>query len=667
MQKDKKKKILRLNLKLLLLLFTFSGILIFLIGKSSYRMFMSAALNQNLGFESGIASYISDIVEDNYPQFLTENKEDVDINDYKELQDDIAAIKESVSMSMIAVIGFEEVEDGYSTYLVVGTGGDLDRMTYRDWIELEKIDIENAGIVIRDKTPVSYMDEEYEKSTGLKLLSVMHPIIINDKVCGISYVTLPMNNEFIMTESTKGLRNFLVGQFCMVMICLVALLLIIVQFIVVRPIQIMTKQVEDYSESYSGSAFDKKIKTNDELETLYDSFVHLSDNIRKHTTEQIERAAEEERRLTEYRMASEMRASILPEPFNKKNELYLDIDGRVVKFRTSTGDFYDWFEDPLGRIYMITASSDEVGMVAATYLVITHAVLRSYLMTDSDLKDSMTRINAQIFRNVGPDHPIRLFLGMIDPENGSFTYINCGSAPPYIMRKGARAVNLSGRVYESLGITENVSYIPERIELRQYDRIYLIDRKLDPSLAGGAAAGYPMDNLIRIMEQFESRSESVEDNLRRIESDIVNFSGGDKIEQDILIVAMKYMRPNKELAEMILTPVMNNYSQLQGFLKLQMKQNNIEGKSYAEILVASEELFALLCRYSKGGRIRSVCSVSKERAFKLEMSVTFKGGSDNADFTSQETSAMEFIKKKMDSFELTTADNRILAVIVKNA
>ncbi len=172
----KKKRILRLSIKLFLLLFVFSGVLIFLTGRSSYRMFMTAAVNQNLGFESGIASFIADYMVYDHPQLLSADTEEVDPADYKKLQENIEAIRESVSMSMIAVIGFEEVEDGYSTYLVAGAGGDLKKLEYRDWIELEKVDVEYVQIAITTKEPVSYTDEEYDKDNGLKLLSVIPPI-----------------------------------------------------------------------------------------------------------------------------------------------------------------------------------------------------------------------------------------------------------------------------------------------------------------------------------------------------------------------------------------------------------------------------------------------------------------------------------------------------------
>ena len=662
MQKKTKKRIGRLSLKLFALFFLFSIGLLVLIIDSGFRMFRAAATYQNLGFEQGIASYIAGLMEEKYPDYM-KSEEILDNEEYKDLQEDIIAITRSVKMQQVTVIKYVMNGEELQALYIAGAGDRIDGAEFQEALGMDEIDYWAAQEIMQYREPLQYPESSNKKENWI---TVVHPIIIDDTVYGIAYVSSPVARDVLISDDVKEAINVMIIKILAWIIGLVIVLLVFSSLMIVSPIVTMTRQVMKYSVDYSEEAFKKDIKTHDELQTLYETFRTLSDNIKRHTIEQAEKAAEEERRATEYRMATEMRESILPEQFNKQEDLFLDIGGKIIKSGTPSGDFYDWFEGTDGRIFFITASIDETSMVAATYLTITHAILRSYLMSENNLKESMSKINEQIFRNVGRDHPVRLFLGVIDTNEGILHYVNCGSTPPFIIRKGARAEALSGRVYESLGLSENVSYMPEKIELHYNDRIYLLDKYLDKGIVGSDGETYTTGNILRILEQFESRNESASENLLRIESDITNFLGGNEIAHDVLLVAVKFTRPNKELAEIILPPVMNNYSQLQNFLKLQMKQNHVEGKDYAKILVVSEELFSLLCRYSRGGRIRTVCKCKEEeKEFAFEMVVTFKGGDEAVEFTSQENNAIEFIRNNMDSFELTTAENRITAVAVK--
>ena len=664
MKKKTKMRIGRLSLKLFALFFLFSVGLLLLTVDSGFKIFRGAAVYQSLGFQEGIASYIAGLVEEKYPDYMKSDKI-IDSDEYADLQEEIAAIVSSVKMKQVLVIKYvmngEELEGQY----IAGLGERLEGVAFLEVLRMDEIDAQVGKTIIESRKPMRYEERNERYAEGI-WLSVVYPIIIDDEVCGIAYVASPIDRDILISDDVKNSITIGLIEIIGLVLGLVIVLLVISGLMIVNPVVTMTKQVMKYSVDYSDDAFNKDIKTHDELQTLYESFRSLSYNIKRHTVEQVEKAAEEERRATEYRMATEMRESILPGTFDKQEELFLDIGGKIIQSGTPSGDFYDWFEGADGRIFFITASIDETGMVAATYLMITHAILRSYLLSENNLKESMSKINEQIFRNVGKEHPVRLFLGMIDPVEGILYYVNCGSPPPFIIRKSSRAAAMSGRVYESLGLTENVSYIPEKIELHYDDRIYLLDKYLDRGIIGDNGESYTTENILRILEQFESRNESISENLLRVENDITNFLGGNDIEHDVLLVAVKFTRPNKELAEMILPPVMNNYSQLQNFLKLQMKQNNVGGKDYAQILVVSEELFSLLCRYSRGGRIRTVCKCDEEKKeFNFEMVVTFKGGEEDIDFTSQENNAIEFIRNNMDSFELTTTEKRITAVAVK--
>ena len=664
MQKKTKKRIGRLSFKLFALFFLFSIGLLFLSIDSGFRIFRAAAIYQSLGFEQGISSYIAGLMEEKYPDYM-KSDEILDSDEYSDLQEDIIAITRSVKMKQVGVVKYVMNGDAIEAYYIAGAGDMIDGAEFLELLDMDEVDYGVAQDILQYGEPLQYQ-ETSKKQENDQWLSVVSPIKIDEKVCGIAYVSSPVERDALISEDVKESITFALIEMLAWIIGLVIVLIVISSLMIVRPVVTMTRQVMNYSVDYSDEAFKKDIKTHDELQTLYETFRTLSDNIKRHTIEQAEKAAEEERRATEYRMATEMRESILPEQFNKQEDLFLDIGGKIIKSGTPSGDFYDWFEGTDGRIFFITASIDETSMVAATYLTITHAILRSYLMSENNLKESMSKINEQIFRNVGRDHPVRLFLGVIDTNEGILYYVNCGSTPPFIIRKGARAEALSGRVYESLGLSENISYMPEKIELHYNDRIYLLDKYLDKGIVGSDGETYTTGNILRILEQFESRNESASENLLRIESDITNFLGGNEIAHDVLLVALKFTRPNKEQAEIILPPVMNNYSQLQNFLKLQMKQNHVEGKDYAKILVVSEELFSLLCRYSRGGRIRTVCKCNEEeKEFNFEMVVTFKGGDEAVEFTSQENNAIEFIRNNMDSFELTTAENRITAVAVK--
>ena len=190
--------------------------------------------------------------------------------------------------------------------------------------------------------------------------------------------------------------------------------------------------------------------------------------------------------------------------------------------------------------------------------------------------------------------------------------------------------------------------------------------------------------------------------------DFISFLKGTKLQREILMIAISYKKPDKKRAEKTVPPNMNYVGQLQDFVGLQLKQNEIPPKANAFMRVIVEELFHVFCVNTFGNEIRTLCDIDdsnglvkmygfidvkdyqkvvvtdsskgilaakenylqtlnrdidEKKYLRIEMSSRVKGGKDVFDDSKDE--AVSFVKRNTDRFELAEEGDNIKVIIEK--
>jgi phosphoserine phosphatase RsbU/P len=103
--------------------------------------------------------------------------------------------------------------------------------------------------------------------------------------------------------------------------------------------------------------------------------------------------------------------------------------------REVAGDFYDAFQLPNGRLGLLIGDVCDKGVAAALFMALTRSLVRAFAeQADRDPNDALAAVsltNGYIVRHHRQSHMFAtIFFGLLDPANGTLTYVNAGHPPP---------------------------------------------------------------------------------------------------------------------------------------------------------------------------------------------------------------------------------------------
>ncbi|MCB2100977.1 MAG: SpoIIE family protein phosphatase [Rhodobacterales bacterium] len=137
---------------------------------------------------------------------------------------------------------------------------------------------------------------------------------------------------------------------------------------------------------------------------------------------------EQERVRRELELAAEIQRSLLPDT----PAADFPVHGINIPARTVSGDFFDFFELPDGRICFNLGDVSGKGMNAALLMAKTASLFRCLGKTIHDPGLLMARINAEICETVTRGMFVTMVGGIFDPDTGTVVLANAGHEPPLV-------------------------------------------------------------------------------------------------------------------------------------------------------------------------------------------------------------------------------------------
>ena len=204
---------------------------------------------------------------------------------------------------------------------------------------------------------------------------------------------------------------------------------------IVKPIERMTKRMEEINGSDLAFEMEESYKTNDEIEVLAQSFATLSKRTLEYITQITHITAEKERIGAELELATRIQADMLPNIFPAFPERpEFDIYASMTPAKEVGGDFYDFFLLDDNHLCMVIADVSGKGVPAALFMMMSKILVSNYALMDASPAKVLEMVNAQVCKNNEEEMFVTVWLGMLEISTGKVTAANAGHEYP-ILRK----------------------------------------------------------------------------------------------------------------------------------------------------------------------------------------------------------------------------------------
>lgn len=150
--------------------------------------------------------------------------------------------------------------------------------------------------------------------------------------------------------------------------------------------------------------------------------------------EMAERIETERRAAQELQIAAEVQRRLLPaKPVAMDT---IEFTGRCVQARAVGGDYYDFLDFGRGRLGPVLGDVSGKGLYAALLMAHLQATLRSLSarLAAEDLTHLLEGVNQWFWESTAGNHFATLFFGHYEDAGRRLRYVNCGHAPPILLR-----------------------------------------------------------------------------------------------------------------------------------------------------------------------------------------------------------------------------------------
>ena len=217
--------------------------------------------------------------------------------------------------------------------------------------------------------------------------------------------------------------------------------------------------------------------------------------------------------------------------------------------REVAGDFYDAFLLPNGQLVFNVGDVCGKGVGAALFMTLFRSLIRAAATTnyfscpqDEQVLTPAERLKQTItFTNnyIAETHEAAtmfatVFIGLVDPQSGVLTYINCGNEPPFLKRNDGSLVELapSGPV---IGLFPDIEFTTQEITMEKDDLLL--------AFTDGISDAINSDNSSfgreRLSKALTGREPTCDLLLQKIVEQAVAFANGAEQFDDITLLVVK--------------------------------------------------------------------------------------------------------------------------------
>ncbi len=171
-------------------------------------------------------------------------------------------------------------------------------------------------------------------------------------------------------------------------------------------------------------------------------------------------------------IAENIQRQILPSIFPEREAM--DISAHLTPAKRMSGDFYDSFDLPDGKVGLAVADVSGKGIPAAFFMAVARTLLRATAMNIMSPGETLKSVNDMLCQHQITSMFVSIFYCTVDTKTWEVVYSNGGHLPPYLVHEedSKGAVALEGGEGIVLGVQEDMPFEEGKVQLKKGDALF---------------------------------------------------------------------------------------------------------------------------------------------------------------------------------------------------
>ncbi len=237
----------------------------------------------------------------------------------------------------------------------------------------------------------------------------------------------------------------------------------------------------------------------------------------------------------EFRLAREIQQRLFPAGPPQLPEF--DIAGASLPAAAAGGDYFDFISTTTGELFVVVGDVTGHGVGPALLMADARAYLRALAVSGQRFEDILARVRELMIEDLGLDHFITLFFAKLEPGSGTWTYINAGHPPGYVLAPDGRikAEMMPGTA--ALGIDREGTPLEARqLTLEKGDLLLLISDGI-PEARNHAGEEFSEERVLELVQRERNRTSG--EIIQTLMNDVRHFCHPDPLQDDMTAVVLK--------------------------------------------------------------------------------------------------------------------------------
>lgn len=215
-----------------------------------------------------------------------------------------------------------------------------------------------------------------------------------------------------------------------------------------------------------------------------------------------------------------------------------EVSGVLLPARETSGDFYDFINLENGNLAVVIADVGDKGAGAALYMAMSRTLIRTYAGENKlEPAQVIQQVNRRLLSDTQHGIFLTVVLGVLNPKQGTFTYVNAGHNPPYFLSRSDKGIEKTqlDKTGTLVGIFAENEWEAKQITLKPGEVLVLFTDGITEA-QDESGAFYGSQRLVATLERgFSSSAEEFRNNILQ---NLNAFTGSAERLDDITLIVI---------------------------------------------------------------------------------------------------------------------------------